>query len=874
MRIILVTLTLVLIALSLYITNPSKEFNSNPYIHGAAYTPYGINQNPIDSDPSLNQIYEDLKKLKDNGIYNIRTYSTTGNHYNIAEIADSLNMKVIIGVWISKDLERNQKEINNAISIVKKNKNIDGVLIGNEAILRKDVTVPQLQGYVSEFKKEVKRIKVSTAEPWSIWLANIDLAKNMDFIAVHILPFWENTQSTQNQSLKEFVLNTITELRTTFTLPIVVTEIGWPSNGRSTWTAVPSLLDQALIVRDIMPELSKIGIPSYVMEAFDQPWKYRIEGSVGPHWGIFDARRELKFPMSGPVYEYKSNNSYILTGITIAALILIGFNKLGANGFFIKLSVAFIVGIFSAGFLRHVSNLYFYTSDYFSYGIIITCIISMILLFYPTYYEAIKIENFNSKRFFPDRGSKEFVSIHIAIHAEPPEVVKKTLQSLSRLNYKDFEVIVLDNNTMDPSLWKPIELECKLLNQNLKKEVFKFYHYENVKGYKAGALNIAHTHTSPLATIIAVVDADYVVSPMWLEQSCGYFNHQNIALIQSPQDHRDGGEKQPWIRRSMLKEYESFFKIGMKVRNEDNAIIQHGTMCLIRRSAFESVGGWSTSTICEDTELGLRLQKAGFDTYYLSNSQGAGLMPSSFMAYAIQRYRWTYGGIRIACLHFKNLLKMPLNVQKHYWFGWSIWISEAIGLVFTAGAIVWSSLNILFPTFFNYPPLVAIIPLFLALLFKISLSFYLQKVIMKSNISESIGAVALSLALYPFTSLAVIHALIKPNMPFFRTPKTKNSDSLIQKVKSVKYPMTLTVILSLISGLIYYQGSFDVTSTMWALAVLMLAIPFLLAVIFQTLEFEAQDNIEFIDVVQNTQKISQENGLIVQRQSDNSMDVI
>ena len=126
---------------------------------------------------------------------------------------------------------------------------------------------------------------------------------------------------------------------------------------------------------------------------------------------------------------------------------------------------------------------------------------------------------------------------------------------------------------------------------------------DNIVGFKAGALRLALVHTAADAEVIGILDADYVVQPNWLRDLVPLFRDPGVGLVQAPQDHRDG--ERSVMHHAMNGEYAGFFDIGMVQRNEHNAIIVHGTMCLVRRAAIEAAGGWSSDTICEDTDLGL-----------------------------------------------------------------------------------------------------------------------------------------------------------------------------------------------------------------------------------------------------------------------------
>ena len=148
---------------------------------------------------------------------------------------------------------------------------------------------------------------------------------------------------------------------------------------------------------------------------------------------------------------------------------------------------------------------------------------------------------------------------------------------------------------------------------------------DQLAGFKAGALRLALEHTAAEAEIIGVLDADYVVHPDWLKDLVPAFATPTVGLVQAPQDHRDGGRSV--VHAVMNREYAGFFDIGMVQRNEVNAIVSHGTMCLIRRSALIDAGGWSSDTIVEDADLGLTLLARGWRTHYTRRRYGWGLLP-------------------------------------------------------------------------------------------------------------------------------------------------------------------------------------------------------------------------------------------------------
>ncbi len=237
------------------------------------------------------------------------------------------------------------------------------------------------------------------------------------------------------------------------------------------------------------------------------------------------------------------------------------------------------------------------------------------------------------------------VSIHVPTHAEPPEVVIATLDSLARLDYANFEVLVIDNNTVDPALWIPVAQHCERLGPR-----FRFLHVEGLAGAKAGALNLALDNTEESVDLVAVIDADYQIRPEFLSETVRFFDDPRMGFVQTPHAYRDADN--PYLA-FCDREYANFFATGMVSRNQRNAGITVGTMCVIRREALERAGRWATWCMTEDSELAVRIHAVGYDSVYLTKIYGRGLIPDTFAGYRKQRYRWTYGPVSELFAHWR-----------------------------------------------------------------------------------------------------------------------------------------------------------------------------------------------------------------------------
>lgn len=243
------------------------------------------------------------------------------------------------------------------------------------------------------------------------------------------------------------------------------------------------------------------------------------------------------------------------------------------------------------------------------------------------------------------RNSYPKVSLHVPCYSEPPEVVCATLDALNRLDYPDFEVLVVDNNTKDPCLWEPVRTHCQKLGAR-----FRFFHVDPLSGAKAGALNFALAHTCTDAQLIGIIDADYQAAPDYLQQLVGFFDDPVIGFVQTPHDYRQW--RQSLFQRSCYWEYKPSYWLRIACLNEWSASYIIGTMCLIRRKALESAGGWATWCLTEDSECAVRIHALGYQSVYVTQTAGRGLIPESFHEYKKQRLRWTVG---------------PIQQLKRYW---------------------------------------------------------------------------------------------------------------------------------------------------------------------------------------------------------------
>ena len=736
---------------------PAPDFKG--ILPSTSYAPFEPGHTVADGDTDAEKVRADLKKLS-TLTRAVRLYSSTEGNELVPPIAAEFGMKVTVGAWIDKDANRNQREIEAAIKLARRNSNVIGLVVGNETIFRgeqvpiknlgpvpetglepeeaarilleenqrvqnaqaqpEDKRAEALKWAIAEnsvnrlvklmqYMKKSTNVPVTTGEIWNIWRDHPVLANSVDFIAAHVLPYWENFTDKQavDQAVYIFQL-----LRGIFPgKRIMIAEFGWPSAGYNLVNAVPGTFEQAVVLRNFVTRAEAIGMEYNIVEAIDQPWKF-FEGGVGPYWGMLNAAREPKFNWTGPVV----NQDYwklAIIAVLIGILLSLPIVRLARPTLLQSLMLSAAangVGAWAATVFAYWNGHYFVFGSAFALTLGLILLVPLVLIAMARIEEIAAIAFGRAPLRLLVKGKSqaltrspvqtltettttaagaEFpkVSIHVPAYFEPPDMLKQTLDAVARLDYPNFECVVIINNTPDPEFWQPIQDHCRALGER-----FKFINAEKVKGFKAGALRIAMERTAVDAEIIGIIDADYVVEPDWLKDLVPVFADPRVGLVQAPQDHRDGDRT--LMHYIMNGEYAGFFDIGMVQRNEANAIIVHGTMCLMRRSAMDMAGGWAGDTICEDTDLGLGIIEHGWLTHYTNTRYGYGLLPDTYEAFKKQRHRWAYGGFQIVKKHWRRFLpgasRLSPDQRREFALGWLNWLgAESLGVLVAILNLIW-----------------------------------------------------------------------------------------------------------------------------------------------------------------------------------------
>jgi glucan 1,3-beta-glucosidase len=287
-----------------------------------SYAPFRADQDPFGPDVPIDprQIDQDLAQLKKiTGC--VRTYSIDHGLDQIAEIARRHGLKVMQGLWLSNKPELNRQQIQTVVSLVKRYPDvIQSVVVGNEVLLRGEMSAPALADTIRAVKQQVQ-VPVTYADVWEFWLRYREVAAAVDFVTIHILPYWEDFPIPASEAARR--VDSIRE-QIVAAFPgkeVFVGEFGWPSAGRMREGALPSPATQARVLQEVVAQAQREHYRLNVIEAYDQPWKRKLEGTVGGHWGLYDAySRKPKFTWGAPVSDHPYWMWQAAGGVVLAVL--------------------------------------------------------------------------------------------------------------------------------------------------------------------------------------------------------------------------------------------------------------------------------------------------------------------------------------------------------------------------------------------------------------------------------------------------------------------------------------------------------------------------------------------------------------------------
>ena len=266
-----------------------------------SFAPYRPGQSPITQVyPSDAEVEEDVR-LASRIARSLRTYASGEGMERVLQLAGRYELTVTHGAWLETEGRLNDAEVELLIRAANAYpKVVERVIVGNEVLLRGDLTPDQLVGYIREVRAAVQQ-PVSYADVWGLWLKYPEIADEVDFITIHILPYWED-EPVAVEDVERHILKVLEKIEAAFPgKPVFIGEIGWPTAGRNRGPAVVGVVPAATLVRTVAKFAQERGLDYNIIEAFDQEWKSVKEGTVGGNWGLYTADRQVKIPLAGPV---------------------------------------------------------------------------------------------------------------------------------------------------------------------------------------------------------------------------------------------------------------------------------------------------------------------------------------------------------------------------------------------------------------------------------------------------------------------------------------------------------------------------------------------------------------------------------------------
>jgi exo-beta-1,3-glucanase (GH17 family) len=288
------------------ITLARAPIDPNAKLLCVSYAPFRGGQTPLVRTTHIDpeQIAQDLAQLSKISDC-VRTYSIENGLDQVPALAAKVGLKVIQGIWLGSDRLKNLAQISTVVALAKQYPDvITAVVVGNEVLLRGEMTPSDLAAIIRSVKSQVT-VPVTYADVWEYWLRNREIYEAVDFVTIHILPYWEDFPIRARYAAAH-----VDEIRKRMAVAfpdkeILIGETGWPSEGRMRAGALPSRTNQARVVSEILELAKRENFRVNLIEAYDQPWKRELEGTVGGYWGMINSeQRALKYPPDVPISNY------------------------------------------------------------------------------------------------------------------------------------------------------------------------------------------------------------------------------------------------------------------------------------------------------------------------------------------------------------------------------------------------------------------------------------------------------------------------------------------------------------------------------------------------------------------------------------------
>ena len=259
-------------------------------LHGLCFSPYLEGQN-IGDQLSEKQIHQRIEVIAPYTQW-VRSFSCSDGNEHTPKVAQEKQLKTMVGAWISGDKAQNEQELKALIDLGKLGL-VSIAVVGNETLLREELTENELIGYIQRVQEALPGIPVAYVDAYYQFIERPQLMEACDVILVNCYPFWEGSSIEESAThLKQ--MYAVTQ-KAANGKPVIITETGWPNQGDATKDAVPSEINAMKYFINTANWAQKNEVPIFYFSSFDESWKVHHEGDVGARWGIWDANENLKF---------------------------------------------------------------------------------------------------------------------------------------------------------------------------------------------------------------------------------------------------------------------------------------------------------------------------------------------------------------------------------------------------------------------------------------------------------------------------------------------------------------------------------------------------------------------------------------------------
>ena len=252
-------------------------------VHGLCFSPYLEGQAP-GALVTEEQIRARLQIIRPYTRW-VRSFSCTDGHEHTGRIAHELGLKALVGAWLGTDREINEREIQGAIAVARAG-HADILAVGNEVLLREDLSEDDLLGYIERVRRAVPGVRIGYVDAYYLFEKHPRVTAACDVVLTNCYPFWEGCP--RERALEYMQAMYRRTLAVAGGKQVIISETGWPQRGSAFHGAVPSVDGAMRYFVDTMRWAGSEGIEVFYFSAFDEAWKVGAEGDVGAYWGLWD----------------------------------------------------------------------------------------------------------------------------------------------------------------------------------------------------------------------------------------------------------------------------------------------------------------------------------------------------------------------------------------------------------------------------------------------------------------------------------------------------------------------------------------------------------------------------------------------------------